>query len=263
MVEQLPYKQTVGGSNPSGPTIESCALSADDEREGVAPPASVVGRSDAKLRGKVFATSAGKQRSFAVDSAHDLIGWTAKHSHKGLSMGWKALKDAFGIRHMVQVTSKGICIGSGYVHDIVTIEPATGKILENRAFPNALQDTYPALYAASAVELARLIAAPDAFAVAIPVYTYENGEILEKQCEEPGWPNVTHDGCMMYDNTFATDRDQVVAWAKRSAELAVQHMGDRIIEAERVLLELQERLAGYEAAQVKLEADYPAIHRAS
>jgi len=30
-------------------------------------------------------------------------------------MGWKALKEAFGIKgHTICVTEKGICIGSGY-----------------------------------------------------------------------------------------------------------------------------------------------------
>ncbi|QMI49713.1 hypothetical protein [Burkholderia sp. MBR-1] len=177
-------------------------------------------------------------------------------------MGWKALKEKFGIRHHVHVTSDGICIGSGYVPNLVTIEPCTGKVQENRTFPNFLRENYPSLLDAAPEELVTLIGAGDLFAAAIPVYTYEGGDIIEKQCEEPGWPNVTHDGAMMYENTFSIDKVTVVAWAKRNANLATEHTRDQIAVVERELATLRERLASYEADQVKLEGAYPTIEQA-
>ncbi len=36
-------------------------------------------------------------------------------------MGWKNVKDLYGIKHTVQMTEKGICIGSAYVHDLIVI----------------------------------------------------------------------------------------------------------------------------------------------
>ena len=36
-------------------------------------------------------------------------------------MGWKLLRDAFSINHIVCVTDKGICIGSGYVLSLIHI----------------------------------------------------------------------------------------------------------------------------------------------
>lgn len=172
-------------------------------------------------------------------------------------MGWKNLKEKFGIKHHVQVTEAGICIGSGYVHDLVTVDPATGCIRENQTFSSFLRESYPALLEAPAEEIVRLIATPDTFAASVPVYTYAGGEIVEKQCEAPGWPNVTHDGCMMYENSFSTDKSLVVRWAKRSAAIASEHTRNRIAEAEAELVKLKARLADYEAERAKLDADYP------
>ena len=52
----------------------------------------------------------------------------------------------------------------------------------------------------------------------LPVYTYEGGEIIEHKCEAYGWPNLTDDGQVMYNNKFSSDRNEVVRWAKENAE---------------------------------------------
>lgn len=174
-------------------------------------------------------------------------------------MGWKRLKEHFGIKHSIQVTNAGICIGSGYVSALVTIDPKSGTVHENPTFRNFLLEKYPALQEAKPEEIAKLIAAPDTFTSAIAVYTYEGGEIIEKSCEEPGWPNVTHDGRMMKEDTFSTDKAKAVAWAKRNATSAIKLTGDRIARAEIDLAVLRVRLAGFAADKEKLETDYPAI----
>ncbi|WP_427121405.1 hypothetical protein [Pseudomonas aeruginosa] len=86
-------------------------------------------------------------------------------------MGWKALKDAYGINHIVCVTSKGICIGSGYVHDLVVVDPVSGSVRENEAFGRFLSQYYPALGAASPAEILSHVQAEDTFEASIPVYT--------------------------------------------------------------------------------------------
>jgi hypothetical protein len=172
-------------------------------------------------------------------------------------MGWKALKEAFGISHLVQVTPKGICIGSGYVSDIVTIDTQTGEIRENETFSGFLRRHYPTLQEVSPEEVLKLIETPDTFSVAIPVYTYEGGDIVEKLCEVIGWPNVTHDGCMMHDNMFSTDKAKVIAWAKRNAESAVVSMKYHILRIESDLDKARDALESYEAIRIQLETTYP------
>jgi hypothetical protein len=176
---------------------------------------------------------------------------------KGIEMGWKAFKEKFGIEHIVQVTTEGVCIGSPYVHDLAIVDPKTGEIRDNQVFPHFVRKTYPRLAEAAPAEIVKILEAPDTFASSIAVYTYGDGDVVEKLCEEPGWPNVTHDGHVMYENMFSTDQTEVVGWAKRNAAAGASRMRERIAEVEAELVDLKARLAGYEADQARLEASYP------
>lgn len=50
------------------------------------------------------------------------------------------------------------------------------------------------------LQIKNAITVTDTFTASIPVYSYEDGTIIEKLCEKPGSPNLTHDGDLMYDN---------------------------------------------------------------
>lgn len=169
-------------------------------------------------------------------------------------MGWKALKDKFRIRHIVSVTEKGVCIGSGYVLDLAVIEVGTGAIKENLAFPGFISNEYPSLSAASPAEILELINAPDSFEGSIPVYTYEGSQILEKYCEAPGWPNVTHDGCLMYENNFFDNRAAAVAAARLEAGHLLAWASRQVQEAHAELAKRQAQVSECEARCRELEA---------
>lgn len=179
-------------------------------------------------------------------------------------MGWKTLKDAYGIdKHIVCVTSKGICIGSGYVHDLVTIDTVTGRLRENEAFLGFIRQYYPALVQATPAEILAHIQAEDTFAAAIPVFTYEGATIVEKRCETPGWPNTTHDGALMYENTYSTGREVVIGWAKRSAKLEAEHLEEGIARLNEQLADMQSRLSKARMCQVRLDSEHPAVPAAA
>ncbi|TDW65385.1 hypothetical protein EDF57_103569 [Novosphingobium sp. PhB55] len=150
-------------------------------------------------------------------------------------MGWKSVKEYYRITHDVAVyPEKGICIGSPYIHDIIVISMATGAIVRRWGGPHRDPiSRYLAEMDADPAKLAELVAQQDTFERSIPVYTYEGADIVECFCEELGWPNVTHDGRMMYENTFSADRDQVVKWALRNARASVEAWGDQLQDAKR------------------------------
>ncbi|KFD27046.1 hypothetical protein [Sphingobium yanoikuyae] len=159
-------------------------------------------------------------------------------------MGWKAVRDHYRIDHDVQVTSAGICIGSPYIHDIIVISVDRGEIVRRWGEPHSGKlGRYLEEMDADPVKLAELVAADDVFERSIPVYTYEGGDIIEKQCEALGYPNVTHDGCMQYENTFSSDPDLVLTWAIASAQAGVKWMRDALIETEKMRAEQSHRLA--------------------
>lgn len=174
-------------------------------------------------------------------------------------MGWKAVKEHYRIEHFVQVTEAGICIGSPYIHNIIVIGK-DGKL--TKSYDGRMNDDlarYQKDFESDPVTLKRLIEAPDTFSASVTVYTYEGGEILEKSCEEPGWPHVTHDGQMMHDNTFSTDKATVVAWAKRNADLGIQMQRRSLAELEAKVEDYRGRLATEIANRERLEADYPEV----
>lgn len=172
-------------------------------------------------------------------------------------MGWKAVRDHYRIKHDVQVTSAGICIGTGYVHDIIVISLDRGEIVRRWGSGGGEIGRYLDEMDADPFKLAELVQQPDTFERSIPVYTYEGGDVVEKQCEELGYPNVTHDGCMQFENTFSPDPGLVRTWAIDSAESGIKWMVETVEEARRELTKRIDRLNQYRADLAKLTATNP------
>jgi len=171
-------------------------------------------------------------------------------------MGHKKLKEHYRIGHTVCVTDKGICIGSPYIHDLIVISP-DGKIIKADDGHNKDLKRYTDEMKADPEKLREIVEAQDVFEADIPVYTYDGGEIIEKLCEKPGWPNVTHDGDMMYENTYSTDKCLVVKWAKTNAALGVQRKQERVEESKAELVKFEVLVKESQSDLAKLEADYP------
>lgn len=157
-------------------------------------------------------------------------------------MGWKNVKEHYRIGHIVHVTDEGICIGSPYISDLIVIG-LDGKLIKKRSLISDSDSDNLGRYLremnSDLLMLESLVKSKDKFDKSITVYTYDGGEIIEKQCEILGWPNVTHDGELMYENRFSTDRSVVVEIAKRSAAARIEMIGDSIQQRE---IELAERI---------------------
>jgi hypothetical protein len=172
-------------------------------------------------------------------------------------MGWKRIKDHYNIGHIVHVTKAGICIGSPYISDIIVIG-LDGKMVKRYADrSNADLERYQREFDADPDLLCHLANEPDEHSNAIAVYTYGGGNIIEKLCDEPGWPNVTHDGALMFNNTYSSDKADGVKWAKREAALGVKYRRQNLTEAKMRLEQCREQLRSEKACLSKLKADYP------
>lgn len=158
-------------------------------------------------------------------------------------MGWKAFKEHFGIKHQVQLdgSSETLFIGSAYVHDIVAINTETGKFKESSALDGFIERNYPSLKEASAEEIINLISKEDSFERSLPVFTAVNGEVLEMQCEEYGYPNITHCGRMMYENTFFKTREEAHEYAVKEVGKWIEFYKDQIERTEKELDKLKAR----------------------
>ncbi len=171
-------------------------------------------------------------------------------------MGWKNVKEGYDIGHIVQVTDEGICIGSAFLHSILVIglDGALKKTEDRPINANILR--YQTEMMADPERLRALVTTPDTFHTSIPVYTFDDTGILEKQCEETGWPNVTHDGCVMYENTFSTDLFTIVLLARSNARSRIRNLQDAEDQHQQKLNSIRGQLAHQRSLLAKLELDY-------
>lgn len=166
-------------------------------------------------------------------------------------MGWKSVKEAYDIDHIVKMEDGKLQIGSGYVGDLITVHPDASVTVNSIVTGNdgELSRIRRDLEADPA-RLQHLLNAKDRFDASLPVWTYEEGNLLELQCEEHGWPNVTHDGRLMYENTFFEKRDHAIRAAIKNGEYAVKGWTETVEYTEK---ELEEKRDHLERAKRNLE----------
>lgn len=153
-------------------------------------------------------------------------------------MGWKAFKQHYGIEANVGIENGVVCIGSGYIDLLRVSMDGQIEFAYQMGTDHQVYVVQEAIKADPATA-ARLLTAEDTFERSITVYTYEGAEILEKFCETTGYPNVTHDGLMMYENMFSTDRDLTIQRALANANANAEGLNRAIQNVEQQLLDLK------------------------
>lgn len=136
-------------------------------------------------------------------------------------MGWKTVKDHYDIQHIVQVDTRkdygsepAILIGSPYISDIIVIRISDGKILKR--FDGRHNELLAALQPKldedeKTGKLKELVSAPDTFHDVKPIYYIGDRKHVQQMfCEHYGWPNVTVNGMLMYENLFFSQRRAAV-----------------------------------------------------
>ena len=176
-------------------------------------------------------------------------------------MGWKNIKQHYRIEHIVQMRDGDFHIGSPYISDIIVVNPngVTKKRFTDSMEPLA---RYQREIDESAFVFTELLRSEDQFDNNIVVYTYKDDIVIEEKCEELGWPNLTHSGKIMYENTFSTDRDIVIGWMMRNAMARVELVDSVLKEREQELAVYTERVRDAHRILNNIEREYPEMHAA-
>ncbi len=156
-------------------------------------------------------------------------------------MGYKNVEKHYNIKHIVAVHNKRefggpcICIGSPYIHDIIVVRIQDAKVVKqykngkyNDGYGwNINEDLARYNEALKADEqngvLRKLIETPDTFAEELPVFTIEKGVVVREVCETYGWPNTTHSGNIMYENTYFKTRKEAYTYLLSSTSSGVRY----------------------------------------
>ncbi len=150
------------------------------------------------------------------------------HFSKSLAMGIKSIKEKYKIKHIIQKCDGNICIGSGYVHDIIKISP-DGELIKvwDRNSSNPDLKRYIEEMSADELtgELKRLFHEEDSFRIGElkPIFTTKAGFVILALCEKYGYPNTTIEGEIMYENTFFMNYSDAIEYLKKDTQLGVKH----------------------------------------
>lgn len=168
-------------------------------------------------------------------------------------MGWKLLKQYFEIKHIVQVENDQIKIGSGYVSDLALIDMKTGKLTRKPGWERSLEE-YGALLKASPEKILSLLSEPDQFERDLPVYIVSDARVIEEQCEVPGYPNLTHSGRLMYENTTFLEREKADQYALKSLGYRIKTWSERKEQLSNEIAEIEAEIALARSAQTEIQS---------
>lgn len=174
-------------------------------------------------------------------------------------MGWKAVKEHYRIQHLVHTNQKGICIGSRYTPEIIVIGRDGRLVKPYRQGADPDLSRYQREFDQDPELLRNLVETEDSFTSSVPVYTYDGATISEHFCEIPGRSQTTNCGRLMHPNSFSTDLELVVGWAKRNAHYSLCSAGDQVEDLKARLSIAEARSLKAKAVAESLNSDYPAI----
>ena len=181
-------------------------------------------------------------------------------------MGWKSFKDRLNIRHSVHIDKGRLCIGSPYVPDIVVFDMNTGELKKDGIGNDGrfLRETYPNILNIPATTIKSIIDEPDSFTRAIPIFKFDGENVVRKYTENTGWPNVTHDGEKIYDNTFFESEIEATKDGLETLASTIEFYEKEIVEAagrkNRYELKRIDRLGLQKRLQKKLD-EYAQINK--
>jgi len=142
-------------------------------------------------------------------------------------MGIKALKREFNIGHLVQRRAGKTIIGSPYVSELIAID-SEGVVSKSDIVSTGKEEIgqiNAALVACDKAKLLKILNEPEIPIDPKPVYTEASrGRVIKVYCEEYGWPNLTTEGVLMYDNCHYQKRSAALRHARRESVCGIEWM---------------------------------------
>lgn len=155
--------------------------------------------------------------------------------------------------YIVHHTELQICVGSHLCHELLNVEKATMKVkyqldtfhegrksLKNEKLLEIWDKLHELIENG---QLNEIMDGKDELENPLPVFSVENGEIIESLTDAYGYPNVTDDGILMYDNTHFSTEKQALEYAVEEYSAGVEFLQRRLKEIEQDLTNMKNKLA--------------------
>lgn len=161
-------------------------------------------------------------------------------------MGWKAIKDYFGIEDIVHVKNGFIYVGNTINPYMIEIS-AKGDVTYGEG--TYLHEGMMQLVSRMRIDrasLLRLLSADDQFGPTQTVYSRDDDVIWAHECEQYGWPNVTTNGILMEKGLFWETIEEAAANGISELQHQVDSAVSQISKAREQLASLQVDLSTVE-----------------
>ena len=152
-------------------------------------------------------------------------------------MGWKNVKEHYGIDGVVHIKQDEIWVG---VDGLVTISLEGNLLKAERDYYGKSLHNAVTKMRSDPDKLRSLVITPDRFGPLTTIWTYDRNSIIEKRCEIVGWPNCCTDGELQCDNTHSVDREIVLQWAIESATARLEQCSRFMQQKSEELMTAQE-----------------------
>ena len=150
-----------------------------------------------------------------------------------------------------------IAVGSPLCHDLISVNKETLKLkyaldtfregrkcLEGKGELLFIYDKMQELIDNGKIK--DIIKGVDELSINLPVFTVEDGELIEAFTDKYGHPNLTDNGDLMYDNTHFPTKEEAINYGIKECKYMVKHSVERINEITEKLKKAQERKGEYE-----------------
>lgn len=170
--------------------------------------------------------------------------------------------------YTVNNNEKYIAVGSPLCHDLIKVDKETLKVkyaldtfhegrksLEDRNSKNELLFIWDKLHELIANgEIKDIINGNDEIENPLPVFTCDDGVLIETFTDKYGYPNTTISGEIMYENTYFKTKEEAISYGIEDCGYAIKNYERREIELLQDLNKVKERLIKYRDLVKELQA---------
>lgn len=163
-------------------------------------------------------------------------------------------------KYAVHFRDGKVCIGSPMCSELITVDSKTFEIkytLDTEGRKTIRSDELKFIWD-KLIELIKngeiktIVENNDSTANMFPVYSHREGEIIKQFADVFGWPNSTHDGTLMYDNTFFKTETEAIEYGIKDLRHTMQMYSERISDLEKDIQDKKLKLEKYTVLHSKL-----------
>jgi len=153
---------------------------------------------------------------------------------------------------------KYIAVGSPLCHDLFKVDKETLKVkyaldtwnkgrkeLEGKSNEELLFIWDKLHELVESGEINEIINGKDKIENPLPVYTVDDGVLVESVTDEYGWPNTDDNGICMYENTHFPTKKEAIEYGLNDYKLAAKMTNERIEDIEKDLQKAVDRRDTY------------------